>query len=427
MNRLGLSGRPFIFVVDYKQEQVWVAEPEEVEPGEVLYDLNGVTNVTSKAEAFPEKHVEWETNPVSFETYSRSFRTVIEHIYAGNSYLVNLTCATPVRTNLTLKEIFYLSHAPYKLWVKERFVVFSPEIFVRIEDGFIYSYPMKGTIDASLPDARERILADKKEEAEHATIVDLIRNDLSQVASEVTVSRYRYIDELQTNRGRLLQVSSEIRGKLPEDWKASLGDILFRLLQRLRNLLCSSISVSLSAYALITPLCAFYFGTVSLVGVVTNLLTLWAVNLIFNGMVILCVLFPVLPAAAKALGWLLSWPVRYVLAVSGLLADFPLAAVYTKSIYVAFWLGFVYLLLLVFLLMKKKQPGVLLCCGTLGLCLALLASWVEPLLASTRWLDSVMRNKGINGRVEYWGLDVNHDWPWWYKMVDLYVPQLLEL
>ena len=230
MNRLGLSGRPFIFVVDYKQEQVWVAEPEEVEPGEVLYDLNGVTNVTSKAETFPEKYVEWETNPVSFETYSRSFRTVIEHIYAGNSYLVNLTCATPVQTNLTLKEIFYLSHAPYKLWVKERFVVFSPEIFVRIEDGFIYSYPMKGTIDASLPNARERILADKKEEAEHATIVDLIRNDLSQVASEVTVSRYRYIDELQTNRGRLLQVSSEIRGKLPEDWKASLGDILFRLL-----------------------------------------------------------------------------------------------------------------------------------------------------------------------------------------------------
>lgn len=170
-------------------------------------------------------------------------------------------------------------------------------------------------------------------------------------------------------------INSWLKKKIPE----GTG-----LLQRLRNLLCSSISVSLSAYALITPLCAFYFGTVSLVGVVTNLLTLWVVNLIFNGMVILCVLFPVLPAAAKALGWLLSWPVRYVLAVSGLLADLPLVAVYTKSIYVAFWLGFVYLLLLVFLLMKKKQPGVLLCCGTLGLCLALLASWVEPLMSDTR-------------------------------------------
>ena len=44
MNRLGLSGRPFIFVVDYKQEQVWVAEPDAVDPEEVLYNLNGFTN-----------------------------------------------------------------------------------------------------------------------------------------------------------------------------------------------------------------------------------------------------------------------------------------------------------------------------------------------------------------------------------------------
>ena len=170
-------------------------------------------------------------------------------------------------------------------------------------------------------------------------------------------------------------INSWLKQKIPE----GTG-----LVHRVRNLLCSSISVSLSASSLITPLCAFYFGAVSLVGVLTNLLTLWVVNLIFNGMVILCVLFPVLPAAAKALGWLLAWPIRYVLAMAGLLADFPLAAVYTKSIYIVFWLAFVYLLLLVFLLMEKKQPGVLLCCGTLGLCLALLASWVEPLTRDSR-------------------------------------------
>lgn len=230
MNRLGLSGRPFIFVVDYKQEQVWVAEPDAVDTEEVLYNLNGFTNAIGNGMQFPEKQIGWETRPVSFETYSRPFQTVSDHIHAGNSYLVNLTCATPVRTNLTLKEVFSFSRAPYRLWLKDRFVVFSPEIFVRVEDGFIYSYPMKGTIDASLPDARERILADKKEEAEHATIVDLIRNDLSQVASEVTVSRYRYIDELQTNKGRLLQVSSEIRGKLPDNWNGNLGTMLFSLL-----------------------------------------------------------------------------------------------------------------------------------------------------------------------------------------------------
>lgn len=230
INQLGVCGRPFVFAIDYKQQSVWVAEPEAVNPDELLYDLNGFTNVVPGCVPDSDKPVEWKAMPVSRDSYTASFQRVADHIHAGNSYLVNLTCATPVETNLTLKEVFYRSRAPYRLWMKDRFVVFSPEIFVRIDKGFIYSYPMKGTIDASLPDARERILADKKEEAEHATIVDLIRNDLSRVATEVVVERFRYIDELQTNKGNLLQVSSEIRGKLADDWTSSLGTLLFCLL-----------------------------------------------------------------------------------------------------------------------------------------------------------------------------------------------------
>lgn len=75
---------------------------------------------------------------------------------------------------------------------------------------------MKGTLDATLPDAAGRLLADEKETAEHATIVDLIRNDLSQIATEVCVPRYRYLETLQTHCGPLLQMSSEVRGRLPE-------------------------------------------------------------------------------------------------------------------------------------------------------------------------------------------------------------------
>ncbi len=52
--------------------------------------------------------------------------------------------------------------------------------------------------------------------------------------------------------------------------------------------------------------------------------------------------------------------------------------------------------------------------------------WEEPLLASTRWLDTVCARKGIHARFEYWGHDVAHDWPWWFKMVEHYVPQLLD-
>ena len=52
-------------------------------------------------------------------------------------------------------------------------------------------------------------------------------------------------------------------------------------------------------------------------------------------------------------------------------------------------------------------------------------AWEEPLLESTRWLDTVCRSKGIPTRFEYWGYDVNHDWPWWFKMVRTYLPWLL--
>ena len=52
-------------------------------------------------------------------------------------------------------------------------------------------------------------------------------------------------------------------------------------------------------------------------------------------------------------------------------------------------------------------------------------AWEGPLVESTRRLEAVMKQKGINGRFEYWGYDVDHDWPWWFKMVQLYVPELL--
>ena len=49
-------------------------------------------------------------------------------------------------------------------------------------------------------------------------------------------------------------------------------------------------------------------------------------------------------------------------------------------------------------------------------------AWEGPLLESTRRLDTVMCQKGIHARFEYWGYDVDHDWPWWYKMVQCYAP-----
>ncbi len=152
------------------------------------------------------------------------------HIRRGDTYLLNLTCRTPIEFSSDLRSLFFQVHAPYKLLLENNVLVFSPECFVKIIDGRIYSFPMKGTIDAAVPDAEARILQDPKETAEHYTIVDLIRNDLSQVASSVRVDSFRHILKVHTNQKDLLQVSSTISGTLGNDYAAHLGDIFRALL-----------------------------------------------------------------------------------------------------------------------------------------------------------------------------------------------------
>ncbi len=146
----------------------------------------------------------------------------------------------------------------------------------------------------------------------------------------------------------------------------------------------TSVSISVSAMVFTTPLCAWYFGMVSLVGVVTNLLALWLISAIFYGIMAVCVLYALLPAAAVVLTKLVSWLIRYVLTVADLMADVPLAAVYTESVYIVAWLVFVYILLILFYVSKNRRPGQLLCCAVLGLCFALLASWTEGRTSDTR-------------------------------------------
>jgi competence protein ComEC len=164
-------------------------------------------------------------------------------------------------------------------------------------------------------------------------------------------------------------------------WKEWKGK---RLRVRFRNWISGGVGVTLSAMFFTTPLVAYYFGAISLVGILTNILTLWAVSLVFYGIMAVCLLYAVWANAAIALAWCISWVIRYVLVVAKALSSFPLAAVYTQSVYVVLWLVLCYGLIAVFLFSRKRQPFVLICCGALGLCIALFCSWMEPLLDHTR-------------------------------------------
>ena len=168
------------------------------------------------------------------------------------------------------------------------------------------------------------------------------------------------------------------------------GILLFRerlnewLRRHLPRYIASGMAVTLSAISLTTPLAALYFDCVSLVGVLTNLLILWVVTFVFWGILAVCALAGFWSWGAGALGWLLSWPIRYILVVAKILARFPLASVYTCNDYVVIWLAFVYVLLAVFLLQKRKQPVTLLCCGVLGLLFAIGSGWAEPMMDDCR-------------------------------------------
>lgn len=228
MNKFGKKGIPFLFVLDFELKNPVIIPLDQVDNTVMLYNLNGRCNYQLKENS--NKQLEFSSQPVNKNRYEKAFGLAQKHITHGNSFLLNLTMPSKIEMNYSLKEVFHESKAKYKLWFKDQLVVFSPETFVKIKDQKISSNPMKGTIDAGLPEAKARLLNSKKELAEHFTIVDLIRNDLSMVAKNVKVDRFQYIDHIKTNRKELFQMSSEISGDLPSNYKEKLGDIILKML-----------------------------------------------------------------------------------------------------------------------------------------------------------------------------------------------------
>ena len=226
MNNLAMQGVPFLFIIDYEGKHAVVEPENEVNANELRYCFNGKGNATQTAKP-ANKDIEWRIEPPTEAEYQHSFNIVRNAMLAGNSYLANLTCRIGLRTNLSLPDLYNAAEARYRLWMKDKLVCFSPETFVKIAQGEISSYPMKGTAEDVSPSSAEQLLANEKEAAEHATIVDLIRNDLSMVAYDVHVERYRYVERLNTHRGPLLQTSSEIRGRLMPHLMQRPGDVIF--------------------------------------------------------------------------------------------------------------------------------------------------------------------------------------------------------
>lgn len=222
LSQLASDNIPFLFYTNFDATQTHIYTLDELENEDIEFSLTH-----KEYQAHPHSLVK---SPQDFLHYTKGFDTIIEKIKAGETYLLNYTCTTPISTPLSLKEIYSCANAPFKLRVKDEFVCFSPERFIKISDNKVFTYPMKGTIDAAVSDAQETIMSNEKEMAEHIMVVDLLRNDLSMVATGVRVNRFRYIDTIKAGDKELLQVSSEIIGDLKSTWKNELGEIIKTLL-----------------------------------------------------------------------------------------------------------------------------------------------------------------------------------------------------
>jgi para-aminobenzoate synthetase component 1 len=223
LNSLGKNREPFLLICDFKAQNIIVLPLCELESNDVEFCID--------EDYIVKRHVSTlEKQVLDFGEYKKKFDYVIERIKSGDTYLLNLTQPTIIDTPLSLKEIFNRANAHYKLRYRDEFVCFSPEQFIKIEGSKIHTYPMKGTIDASIENAKEKILNNQKEMAEHVMVVDLLRNDISIVAKNVKVEEFRYITQIEAGEKKLLHVSSHISGDVGYDWHDKIGDILNSLL-----------------------------------------------------------------------------------------------------------------------------------------------------------------------------------------------------
>lgn len=223
INNFSKHGIPFITICDFSMDECIVCELGDAQKKGIFFEF-GCLEGYEKGLSI--KKAKLLKEPPPFDEYRKKFDFIIDEIKNGNVYLLNLCCKSEIKTDLSLEEIYRYAKAPFKLYLKDRFVSFTPEPFVSIKGDRITTNPMKGTINANIKNAKELLLGSEKELAEHVMIVDLLRNDLGRVARGIKVDEFRYVERVND----ILQSSSKISGKLNMPLKGNLGDILAALL-----------------------------------------------------------------------------------------------------------------------------------------------------------------------------------------------------
>lgn len=144
-------------------------------------------------------------------------------------------------------------------------------------------------------------------------------------------------------------------------------------IQLVPKFIVSTFCATLGASVFTVPLSAIYFQSVSLIAPLSNLLTLWAVGVLFGAGVLIGTLGVFVPELAALVALPIAPLGRYLNAVIDGLSSLTFSAVTTQSVYYRAWLVLVYLILILIPILPGKKRWIIpTCCGVTTLCLAML-------------------------------------------------------
>ncbi len=149
--------------------------------------------------------------------YATHLQTLKEHLLAGDIYQANFTFSADIRFSGHPLALYAQLQARARakwsaiVFTGEHWIIScSPELFFTLEGGKVTTRPMKGT---AAPDSDPEVLRnDPKQRAENLMIVDLLRNDLSKIATPGTVEASQLL--LVERYPTVLQMTSTVTAAL---------------------------------------------------------------------------------------------------------------------------------------------------------------------------------------------------------------------
>ncbi|HWB25799.1 MAG TPA: anthranilate synthase component I family protein [Chitinophagaceae bacterium] len=213
----------YVIAINHFKDEMYVCE--NIIPG-IESELQVIESLIKSKDvpSFPFKVADSETCNMTDDEYMQMVQKGIKSCLRGDVFQIVLSrrfkkkfTGDEFNVYRTLRSInpspylFYFDYGDYKLFGS------SPESQLIIKNGKAIVHPIAGTFrrtgdeekDNALADA---LLLDAKENAEHTMLVDLARNDLSRLCTEVEVSQYRQVHYYS----HVIHLVSEVTGKVPD-------------------------------------------------------------------------------------------------------------------------------------------------------------------------------------------------------------------